>query len=131
MIANIPWNITNKYSGMFRGGEAKLVERDAAQRHFGEVADVGVSGTERQTVPDDDPQHSDDARRKKALHENVENVLRADETAVEQRETRKGHHQNERRRSEHPSRVTRVDHGRRILGQGPGRNRQSGDDDCG
>src|SRR5688572_2129633 len=29
MIANMPWNITNRYSGMFRGGEAKFATTES------------------------------------------------------------------------------------------------------
>ena len=92
MIANMPWNMMKTYSGMLRGGEAKLAITESsvtpAQADLREVADEGVAGAERQAVADDDPQHADDAGRQEALHEDVEDVLGAHQAAVEQREAR-------------------------------------------
>src|SRR5687768_7201429 len=64
-----------------------------------------ASFRKRQTVADEKPlkRHESDGRH--ALHEDAEDVLGANESAVEEREARDRHHEDEGRRSQQPGGV--------------------------
>jgi hypothetical protein len=65
------------------------------------------------------PQHADQGQRAEAHHHHVQNALRADHAAVEERETW-GHQQHERGAGEDPGGVAGVDHGNLLWGHRPG-----------
>ena len=96
------------------------VDRHAGESGLREVADEGVAGAEGEAVADEDPEHADDAGGQHALHEDVEDVLRAHQAAVEEGETGKRHHQDERRGRQDPGGVAAVDDRRsgcRLFGE--------------
>ncbi len=101
----------------FRDGHGQTVDRQARQERLAERADKAVevdhpllhaAGVERQAVAVDRPQHGDQRRNGKALHQHRQHVLAAHQAGVEQRETRNGHEQHQRRRGQHPGRVAGV-----------------------
>ena len=69
----------------------------------------GVAGVEGQAVADDRPDDADDRHQDEALHHRGQHVLAAHQAAVEQRQSRPGHHQHQRRAGEHPGGVAGVD----------------------
>ena len=62
-----------------------------------ESADEWVAVVERQAVADDRPDDADDGHQDEALHHRRQDVLAADQAAVEQRQARAGHHQHQAR----------------------------------
>ncbi len=71
---------------------------DAVQKQVAEIAEEGRAFAEREAVADDGPQHADDGHQDEAVHHGAEDVLAADQAAVEKRQARAGHHQAPARR---------------------------------
>src|SRR5262249_7264135 len=69
----------------------------------------GSLADEAQAVPECKPQQRADTGARDTLRHGGEHVLLTNHPAVEQRESRDGHHQNERARSNHPCCVSGVD----------------------
>ncbi len=99
------------------------VERQTAQEDAAHAAHHRAAGGEGEAVGDHHPQHGHQTRDGEALRmHRGEHVLLAHHAAVEQCETRNGHHQDESRRCEHPRGVTGVELGL-LIGR-PGGHRQ-------
>ena len=77
-------------------------ETDAAQEEVLEAADEAVAVTEGERVADDSPDHGDQAHHGEALHHGAEDVLLADQAAVEKRQAGSGHQQDQGRGDQHP-----------------------------
>ncbi len=102
------------------GGAVIGIGREADAVHEGVVqaADESIAGAESQAVADQRPEHGDDAHHGEALHHRGENVLAADETAIEEGEAWTGHHEHQRGAGEHPGVIAGRDCGSgRCLGQ--------------
>ena len=67
-----------------------------------EAANEPVAGAEGQRVADDGPEDGDQSHHGKALHHGSEDVLFADQAAVEQGQSGSGHEQDEGSRNQHP-----------------------------
>jgi hypothetical protein len=96
------------------------IGRQAHAMHEGVVqaADEGVAGAECQAVAHQRPQHRDDAHHGEALHHRGQNVLAANQAAIEEREAWAGHHQHQCGAGQHPGVIAgRNRGGRRRLGQ--------------
>ena len=94
------------------GGRVVGVWRSAdafQEKVLGEAADEGIPIAEGQAVADDKPEHRHERHEEHALHHGREDVLRAHETAVKEREARPGHHQDEGGADEQPGVVAGVD----------------------
>ena len=140
MQAKVIWKMTKASSGMIgflREGSDLRGGRDACQEELREAADEGVHRGRRvagegQRIAVDDPQDADDAEDDHHLHQDREDVLGADEAAVEQREARNGHQHDEAGGDEHPGGVSLVDgrrgfrRGRQQAGEGQSRRHRNG-----
>ena len=129
MIAKVIWNITNTDSGIVKatGADEASTQREgrahihAGHQHAGEVAEIGVPVAEGDAVPDNDPKYRDQTGDREALHHGGQQVHLADHAAVEQGQTRNGHHQDQGGRGQHPGGIARVDFRDFGLGQRAGR----------
>ena len=77
-------------------------EPDAAQEDVLEAADEAVAVAEGQRVADDGPENGDQAHHGEALHHGAEDVLAANQAAVEERQAGAGHQQHQRGGDQHP-----------------------------
>ena len=77
-------------------------EADAAQEEVLEAADEGVAVAEGQRIAHDGPDHGDQAHHGEALHHGAEDVLFADQAAVEEGQAGAGHEQNQGGGDQHP-----------------------------
>ena len=98
-----------------------------AQQHAAEIADVSIAVGEGEAVADDDPQHGDQARRCKTLHDGRQHIVPPHHAAIEHREAGNGHQQHERRRGQHPGGIAAIDRGR-IGRQRDGGQQKSGEE---
>jgi hypothetical protein len=78
------------------------VTPDAAQEEVLEAADESVAVAEGQRVADDGPEDGDQAHHGEALHHGAEDVLFADQAAVEESQAGTGHQQDQGRGDQHP-----------------------------
>ena len=79
------------------GGEAH-----AAEEEMLEAPDEAVAVPEGERITDDGPDDGDQAHHGEALHHGAEDVLPADQAAVEEREAGTGHQQDQGRGDQHP-----------------------------
>jgi len=79
---------------------------DAAEECVRKIANDRTAAAKRQAVPDQSPQDRDQSHHGEALHHDRQRILAAHETAVEERQSRSGHHQHQRRADEHPGIVS-------------------------
>jgi hypothetical protein len=63
---------------------------------------------EDQAVTEKSPEHCHQRHEREALHHGGKDVLLSNQTCVEERQTRAGHHKNQRRTSQHPGVVARA-----------------------
>ena len=88
------------------GGAGGGVEADTGQAGKIQVADKAADiGAEGQRVAVKHPDDRDDAQADEALHDGAQNVLGADQTAIEQGQAR-GHQHDQGRSDEHEGNVT-------------------------
>ena len=101
-------------------------EGDAAQEEVLEAADEPVAVTEGQRVADDGPEDGDQAHHGEALHHGAEDVLFADQAAVEEGQSGAGHEQDEGGGDQHPGVVAGgLSAGGALLGRRPAAGRRS------
>jgi hypothetical protein len=86
------------------GGGVVGVRRDAdaAQEEVLKASDEGVAMAEGQRVADNGPENGDQAHHGEALHHGAQDVLLADQAAVEERQTGSGHQQDQGGGGQHP-----------------------------
>jgi hypothetical protein len=77
-------------------------ETHAAQEEVVEAADEGVAMAECEGVAGHRPQNGDQSHHGEALHHGAENVLAADQSAVEKGQAGTGHQQDQGRGNKHP-----------------------------
>ena len=96
---------------------------DAAQERIAETADEPVPRVKSEAVAHQAPHDRDDRHHREALHHRRQNVLLADQAAVEKGEAGACHQQDERRAHQHPgvvARAARFGHLRLELGDAGG-----------
>ena len=89
------------------------VAQDILQEHPIQAPDERRASAKRHAVGKEREQNGDEAGDSKAGHHRVAHVLLAHHAAIEQSETRNGHHQYERNRRQHPCGIAGV--GRALL----------------
>ena len=108
----------------FGNGAREAVDADALEHHLIEPADEGGAVGKGEAVAGDHPDEAAHGDGGEDLAQDGEHVLLPDHAAVEQGETRHGHHQDECRRGDEPRRAAAVDgghrSGRRVLREGGG-----------
>ena len=83
-----------------------------AQKGAVERADKRIARIEHQAVAERHPQQRYDAGDDKAVHQHRQQVPRANQPAIEQRQSRHGHEQDQGRGDDHPGGAAGVEHGR-------------------
>ena len=103
------WNVDPAAEGCANTERTRDVIPDTLQKQSVEATEKGVAFSERNAVTVNRPENDDERERYEHLHQHRQHVLAADQAAVEQRETRDGHHNDQERGDEHPRRVALVD----------------------
>ncbi len=86
-----------------RGGVIRIrVDSHAAQESMLKIPDKRTASAEGQAIADQRPQHADQRHQCEALHHDGQHVFLAYQAAVEQSQSRPGHHQHQRGADQHP-----------------------------
>ena len=90
MMAKVIWNMKNTRLGQ-RRARRHLIARNADEEHLGEIADIGATGVEGETIGAGKPEHGNEAGNGETLHQHREQVLGAHQPAIEQGKPRQSH----------------------------------------
>ena len=110
IAANMSWNAANRTNGIVDRVDRARREADVDEADEVEVADQAHAvdvRPEREAEADEDPDDADDGQPEEAVHDRREDVLAADEPAVEEGEAGQ-HDHDERGRHEQPGGIAAV-----------------------